>query len=234
MKKITEKQKQNAFGLFDTLAKSSITSPELRIAIVCVAAKESGLIPKREKLYANTSNERIRKIFGRKKLREFYSDDDALNWLKKHPVAFFNEIYAGVAGNGDNLSGDGYNYRGGGYNQLTGRANYRAAQNATWWALVDRPSLITWPECAAEVLVTFFERALKSKKTMDIIDEFVTDDDRSGLIIFNGNFYLFAAAWINAGIGKKPESPAVQRAYKKALDWLPAVQALYLEWSEQK
>lgn len=225
MKKITEKQKQNAFGIFDALAKSSITSPELRVAIVCVAAKESGLIPRREKSYANTSNERIRKIFGRKKLREFYSDDDALDWLKKHPIAFFSELYAGVAGNGDNLSGDGYNYRGGGFTQETGLGNYRAAQNATGWALADRPSLITWPECAADVLVDRFERALNSKKVKNA--QYVSEN------IALSRKELFLAAWINAGIGKKPNSPAVQRAYKNALEWLPTVQALYQEWSDK-
>lgn len=229
MKKITKKQKHNAFGIFDALAKSSITSPELRIAIVCVAAKESGLIPRRESSYAKTSNERIRKIFGRKKLREFYGDDDALDWLKKHPIAFFNEIYAGVTGNGDNLSVDGYKYRGGGYGQLTGLGNYRAAQNATGWALVDRPSLITWPECAAEVLVAFFERALKSMQVKKNIIPF-----GSHVCIGREKDAIFAAAWINAGIGKKPESAAVQRAYENAMEWLPTVKALYQEWSDQK
>lgn len=225
MKKITKKQKQNAFGIFDALAKSSIASPELRIAIVCVAAKESGLIPRRESSYANTSNERIRKIFGRKKLREFYGDDDALDWLKKSPVAFFNEVYADVAGNGDNLSGDGYNYRGGGYGQLTGRGNYRVAQDRTGWALVYRPSLITWPECAADVLVAFFERALDRNKSKVIITIGPQKSAQDNMV--------FDAAWINAGIGKKPESAAVQRAYKNALKCLPTVQALYQEWSEK-
>lgn len=229
MKKITKKQKHNAFGIFDALAKSSITSPELRIAIVCVAAKESGLIPRRESSYAKTSNERIRKIFGRKKLREFYGDDDALDWLKKHPVALFNEIYAGVAGNGSNLSGDGYKYRGGGYNQLTGRTNYALMQNRTGWALVDRPALITWPECAAAVVVAFFERALKGIARKRVQRYFHCD-----INLFNSRESIFAASWINAGIGKKPESAAVQRAYENAMEWLPTVKALYQEWSDQK
>lgn len=234
MKKITKKQKQNAFGIFDSLAKSAITSPELWKAIVCIAGKENNLGTGREKSYTNTSNDRIRKIFGRRKLRQAYSDESRLNDLKKNSRLFFSIVYAGVAGNKGPFGGDGYKYRGGGYNQLTGRANYRLMQNLTGWALVDRPSMITNPECAADVLVAFFERALNSRKTMEKIDEFVTDDDRAGLIIFHGNFDLFTAAWINAGIGKKPESPAVQRAYKNAMEWLPTVEALYQEWSEKK
>lgn len=232
MKKITEKQKQNAFGLFDALAKSSITSPELRIGIVCVASKESGLIPRREKSYANTSNERIRKIFGRKKLKGWYHDDEMLFYGKKNQIAFFSHVYAFVSGNGGVYSQDGYHYRGGGYNQLTGRANYRSAQNATGWELVDRPSLITWPECAADVFVAFFERALNSKKANDLLVKyrFIGGTDTSNDV---HHYNVFIAAWINAGIGKKPESPAVQRAYKNALEWLHTVQAIYQEWSEK-
>lgn len=225
MKKITEKQKQNAFGIFDALAKSSITSPELRIAIVCVAAKESGLIPRREKLYANTSNERIRKIFGLNKLKSWYRSEESLSFWKKRPVDFFSNVYAHISGNGALYTEDGYNYRGGGYNQLTGRANYRLMQNLTGWALVDRPSLITWPECAADVMVAFFERALRSKKVKNA--QYVSEN------IALSRKELFAATWINAGIGKKPESPAVQHAYKNALEWLPTVQALYQEWSDK-
>lgn len=231
MKKITEKQKQNAFGLFDALAKSSITSPELRIAIVCVAAKESGLIPRRESSYANTSNDRIRKIFGRKKLGEAYSDDCRLDDMKRNSRLFFSIVYAGVAGNKGRFGGDGYKYRGGGYNQLTGRANYRLMQNLTGWALVDRPSLITWPECAADVLVAFFDRALNSKKAMEKTGDLLVDKWGQ---LDGSNFGLFIIAWINAGIGKKPDSLAVQRAYRNALEWLPTVKALYQEWSDQK
>lgn len=225
MKKITKKQKQNAFGIFEALAKSSITSTELRIAIVCVAAKERRFGTGRENSYANTSNERIRKNFGRKKLRGFYDDDDQLSLLKLNSDLFFNFVYRDIAGNRGVESGDGYNYRGGGYNQLTGRGNYRMMQNLTGWALVDRPSLITCPECAADVLVAFFERALNSKKVKN--NKYVSEN------IALRRRELFLAAWINAGIGKKPESTAVTRAYKNAMEWLPTAKEVYREWNDK-
>jgi predicted chitinase len=222
MKKLSEKQKRNAFGILDALAKSDITSRELRIGILCVAAKESGLIPRREGSYANTSNERIRKIFGKKKLKLWFLNDWPLEHFKKNPEMFFSYVYAGVTGNGDFFTMDGYRYRGGGYNQLTGRANYRLMQRLTGWELVDGPELIRYSECAAACLVAFFERALRRDKGRK--------EAQCGIGAENSVFYI---AWINAGIGKKPESKAVSRAYENAMKWLPTMEEVWKEWSEK-
>jgi predicted chitinase len=223
------KQKRNAFLVLDALAKTSICSPEFRIGILCVLMKESGMIPKRETGYANTSNDRIRKVFGRKKLREYYDDDDALKQLKRNPQAFFNHVYAYLYGNGGPKSGDGWRNRGGGLNQLTFAKNYKLYQELTGWALVRKPGLIRYIECASDVSAAFFDQQIK-KHGQKILDAIVGYH----ICYTSESENVFAAAWINAGIGKKPDSSAVQRAYKKALKYLPAMTELYYEWENKR
>lgn len=220
------KQKKNAFLVLDALEKSSIKSDALRIGILCVLMKESGFIPRVESSYANTSNERIRKIFGKKKLGGLYYDDVKLNHMKNNPEMFFSWVYRGVAGNGPYLSGDGHTYRGRGFNQITGLSNYALMQKLTGYALVDRPGMLRYPECAAKCAVAFFEHSLDKARGKYVVDisECIIERERQ----------LFAAAWINAGIGKKPQSAAVQRACKNALKFLPAMTEIYGEWKNGK
>lgn len=219
------KQRKNAFLILDALENSSIRNESLRIGILCVLMKESGLIPRVESSYANTSNERIRKIFGKKKLGGLYYDDVKLNHMKNNPEMFFSWVYRGVAGNGPYLSGDGHTYRGRGFPQHTGRSNYLMLQKLTGYALVDKPGMLRYPECAAKCAVASFERILNSNK------------HRLGppyLHTRNSNLAVLHAAWINAGIGKKPQSAAVQRAYQNALKFLPAMIRTYGEWENGK
>ena len=219
------KQKRNAFLVLDALAKSSIWSPELRIGILCVLMKESGMIPRVESSYANTSNERIRKVFGKKKLGRFHENDKNLSILKKCPSAFFNQVYANVAGNRGLGTGDGYNYRGRGFNQITGRANYTLMQRLTGYALVKKPGMLRYPECAAKCVIAFFERIYKKYEPLF---------GPPGLYVFNYEKAVLHAAWMNAGIGKKRESTAVQHAYKNAMKFLPEMTNIYNEWEEKQ
>ena len=83
--KLTKKQKQNALVLCESLEKSQICKPELNIAILCVFMKESGgRLVCSERSYKNTSNSRIRKVFGKKKLGRYYETDASLEILKKN------------------------------------------------------------------------------------------------------------------------------------------------------
>ena len=52
--------------LMDAMKRNGITNPYTQKAILGTIGKESGFIPKDEKGYGNTSNSRIRKIFGKR------------------------------------------------------------------------------------------------------------------------------------------------------------------------
>lgn len=227
---MNKKQKQNAFTLLKTMERSQITSPAIKIRILCVIMKESGMIPRVESSYANTSNDRIRKTFGKKKLGGFFVADNDLNQLKNHPKNFFSVVYRDVAGNRGRLTDDGYNYRGRGYCQHTGIGNYKWLQKHTGYALVSRPGMLRYSDCAAKCAVAFYESQIKRhNKKIDnlIISQYNTTDvpasDTALLIVAN----------ITAGIGKRPNSKTVQRAYNSAMTHLSAMTSLYDEYIEQ-
>lgn len=79
--------------------------------------------------------------------------------LTKNPRALANVVYAGKNGNGAEASGDGWAYRGRGLIQLTGRANYQAAQDALGEPFVDQPDLVAQPRGAALTAAWFFAAA---------------------------------------------------------------------------
>jgi predicted chitinase len=148
-------QLSNINFLIDEMNKEGITDPYAQVGILSVIKKESGFIPKSEVSYSKTSNERLRKLFG-KRLRE-YSESE-LDELKKDDKKFYNVIYAKTVGNqgGD----DGYNYRGRGFNQLTGIKNYEKYGNLIGMGnqLVENPDLVNDPKIAAKIALKFFTK----------------------------------------------------------------------------
>jgi putative chitinase len=66
----------------------------------------------------------------------------------KNPKGLANKVYANRNGNGDEASGDGWKYRGGGLFQLTGKANYLAAEQALDVPYTSTPELVRQPEHA--------------------------------------------------------------------------------------
>jgi predicted chitinase len=134
--------------LLDAMNKGGITDPEIRAAMMAVTKGESGFVPKTEKDYSTTSNERIRSIFSR---TAGMSDAD-LTALKQNPEAFFNTVYGNKLGNSSN---EGYLYRGRGFFQLTGKANYERYGNMIGVDLVSNPDLANDPEIAAKIAVEY-------------------------------------------------------------------------------
>ena len=135
---LDEVQKQNALYLKQAATEQGITNPHVQTAIIGVVYKESGLKPKSEISYANTSNIQIRKTFSN--VRKMA--DTELNTLKKDPVAFFNKVYDSTIPGGPQLGNgptDGYKYRGRGGNQLTGKANYAAYAKLTGIDILNNP-----------------------------------------------------------------------------------------------
>ena len=86
----------NVSLLMDTMENAGITNPYLQAAILGVIGKESKFLPKDERCYNNTSNERIRGVFGAKV--GGYTESE-LTTLKKDCEAFFNVVYGGRYGN---------------------------------------------------------------------------------------------------------------------------------------
>jgi len=142
-------QKANIELMIKYMNKSGIKDPLTQIGVLSVISKESNFRPKSEVSYANTSNSRIRKIFGSRVSK--YSDSE-MNSLKKNPEKFFNVVYAKTVGNQG--GGDG----GRGFNQLTGKKNYEKYGNMIGRNLVGNPDLANDPTVAAEIAVAFFTK----------------------------------------------------------------------------
>lgn len=112
--KLTENQRKNAIYLYNTCLEYNFTDSQAR-AIVSVAAKETGFIPKEPELsYSNTPNDRIREVFP--SMLGKYSDTE-LTTLKKDNTKFWEKVYGGKYGN--DTYGDGEKYRGRGFNGIT-------------------------------------------------------------------------------------------------------------------
>jgi hypothetical protein len=111
--------------------------------------------------YSNTSNERIKKIFGS---RAAGKTDQELDTIKKDPTKMGEMMYGKDTKMGQQMgnteAGDGWKYRGRGFIQLTGKSNYAAASKAIYGdnRLVDNPDLVNDPAVAAEVSAWYMKK----------------------------------------------------------------------------
>jgi predicted chitinase len=187
----------NNINLIENAAtKHGVTNKNSIIGILSVIGKESQFIPKSEKGYSGTDNNRIRSIFS-SKLGNM--SDSELNNLKSNDEAFFNAIYGGRYGNSQS---EGYKYRGRGFNQITFKGTYEKYSKLLNMDLVNNPDLLNDPNVAAEAAVLFLLNRFKEKGIDP--NSFNTKDEA---------LMKFAAA--NAGWGKDP-SNAIANAEKIA------------------
>ena len=70
-----------------------INNPYTQKAILGTIGKECGFVPQDEIGYGNTSNDRIRKIFGKR----ITVSDSELSSIKKDDVKFFDMVYGAQA-----------------------------------------------------------------------------------------------------------------------------------------
>jgi putative chitinase len=140
-------------ALIDAMTKAGIMDPDERAMIAAIAGGETGFQPHTEIGYANTSNARIRQIFGSR----VPADDAALNALKANDVRFFDAVYGGRLGNRP-ATDDGYTYRGRGPFQLTFRGNYQAIGQAIGQDLVTNPDLVNDLDVGAQTATAYVKQ----------------------------------------------------------------------------
>jgi putative chitinase len=151
-------------GIGSALAEVGITNEYAQKAILGNVGKESGFTAKYETGYANTSNDRIRKIFGS---RVAGLTDDQLNEIKKDDSKFFETVYGYQTAKGQELGnkepGDGFKYRGRGLIQLTGKDNYNRIGKQVGADLVSNPDLVNDPVLAPKIVAAFVKNKLGSR-----------------------------------------------------------------------
>ena len=123
-----------------------VTDNATRAGIAAICMGESGLLGHAETGYANTSNDRIRTVFGS---RVAGLSDAQLNQLKADDRTFFDFVYSGNNSVGRGLGNipntdDGFNFRGRGGMQITGRTNYMLlGQDIGRPDVVNNPDLVS-------------------------------------------------------------------------------------------
>jgi predicted chitinase len=138
-------QKTNINFIIDEAKKAGITNPLTLAALLSIAYKESGLIPKAENL--NYTAERIRQVWNKT------SQATAQN-LANNPINLANYFYGGKFGN--NAVNDGFLYRGRGFNQITFRGNYKTIGKQIGHNLESNPDLLLNPKIAAKAFIQFY------------------------------------------------------------------------------
>lgn len=204
----------DALDTIDSNLKTYGFSRNMRAAIMAVVAKESGFKPQWEIGYKNTSNARIRSIFGLSEL-----SDQQIETLKKSDYDFFSYVYGSRKPElGNTNPGDGYKYRGSGFNQLTGKANYENMSKIIGVDIVSNPELNNTLKVASKTLGAFFYNALTSKKGIDKAK--ILGGKYNDLDLLSS---LKLAANVNAGLGNSLDSSNVQNAFSKAKKYVYSI-----------
>ena len=198
---------KNIQAIMDAMKRHDITNPLTQRAILGCIGKECGFIPVNEIGYGNTSNDRIRKIFGKR----ITVSDAELSSIKKDDVKFFDLVYGAPAtkalgfNTGNTAPGDGYKYRGRGFNGITFKSGYQRYQDIIKTQgklpagknvdIVNNPDQLNDIDIAAEAAVLFFinganNSTMQSKYGTKDINSF-KDQDTALKAIVN----------INAGLG---------------------------------
>ena len=153
---------QNNLGLMtEALKKQGITDPKMINATLASVMKETGGKNVEEDLagYANTSNSRIREVFGARAAKK---SDKELDEIKKDPKQFAEMMYGKDSGMGlgNKDPGDAYKYRGRGMIGITGRANYEQSSKELFGddRLAKNPEMLNDPAIAAQTSAWFMKK----------------------------------------------------------------------------
>jgi putative chitinase len=196
---------KNVQALMDAMKRHGITNPYTQKAILGTIGKESGFVPQNETSYRNTSNDRIRKIFGKR----ITVSDDELETIKKDDVKFYDMVYGQAAtknfgwNTGNTAPGDGYKYRGRGFNGITFKSLYQKYQDmlnkdnklGKKVDLINNPDQLNEIDVAAEAAILFFINGANN----DIMQRKYGTKDINAFT--DQNTALKAIVNINAGLG---------------------------------
>lgn len=196
---------KNVQALMDAMKRHGITNPYTQKAILGTVGKESGFVPKNETSYRNTSNDRIRKIFGKR----ITVSDAELETIKKDDVRFYDMVYGQAAtknfgwNTGNTAPGDGYKYRGRGFNGITFKSLYQKYQDmlnkdnklGRPIDIVNNPDQLNEIDVAAEAAVLFFISGAKN----DVMQRKYGTKDINAFT--DQNTALKGIVNINAGLG---------------------------------
>ncbi len=114
-------------------------------------AHESSFSPLRENL--SYSSRRLMQVWPSR-----FPTEAAAAPFERQPEKLANTVYADRLGNGPAESGDGWRFRGGGWLQLTGRANYRKADETLKVQLEQYPQRIEKIEVAGRTAGLFWSQ----------------------------------------------------------------------------
>jgi predicted chitinase len=157
---LSSQQSNNIQIMIDYMNDEGITNPYTQIGILSCIGKESGFMPQNEVCYNNTSNSRIREVFGSCRLGKY--NDDELTELKKDCVEFFDAVYGPDAtsclgwNTGNTEKGDGYKYRGRGFNGITFKSTYSKYSSLLGQDFVSNPDSLNDVDNSAMTAVAFF------------------------------------------------------------------------------
>lgn len=145
---------ENLVRMRQALAEQGITDPNIVNATLANVMKETGGRNVSENMnYANSSNDRLRQVFGSRASK--FSDAE-LDEIKKDPQKLGEMMYGASTEMGRKMGnteeGEGYKFRGRGFVQLTGKNNYAKASQALFGddRLVQNPDLLNDPDIAAK------------------------------------------------------------------------------------
>jgi predicted chitinase len=168
------------------MEKRGMTDPKYINATLANVMKETGGKVVEENLnYKNTSNDRIKSIFGS---RAAGKTDKELDQIKSDPKQMGEMMYGNTTKMGQQMGntepGDGFKYRGRGNVQLTGKSNYAAASKAIYGdnRLLDNPDLVNNPAVAAEVTAWYMQKGQTGMaKTLGIDTKNMSQDQANQL-----------------------------------------------------
>lgn len=122
----------------------SINSTQAQAAFLAQTCHETGCFRHWVENMRYSTPERIYRIWPSR----FASVNEARPFVRS-PEALANRVYSRRLGNGSEASGEGWLYIGRGCLQITGKNNYRAAQEGMQLPLLEQPELLELEEYAA-------------------------------------------------------------------------------------
>ena len=218
--KLTPDKKSIISLIIDDCKSAGVTSQIAQSAILSITSKESDFnVHQGEVSYTNTSNSRIRQIFGWRvngtKSPGVNYTDDQLTQLKSSDKDFFSAIYANQVGDGPPPTTDGFNYRGRGFNGLTFKDQYKGMGKKINQDLLNNPLLMEQDSIAAKALVQFFIDSIQSLRSN--LNQFNTQPGTNGVETLNNLPDIATAVRVlyqaNAGGGTKGNDGSLVALY---------------------